>query len=296
MPLIKRYPNRKLYDTDAKRYVTLDDVTRLIQAGQEVHVVDYESGEDLTNLTLTQIILEQEKRSSSGLIPRFLLTSMIRAGGDRLAQMRRTLGAPGESGAEDSAEKPVEKGAEKTRSVTEQAGAAVEQGQQMVDQVQALLRIDERIADVLHMLNMPSARATCINCRRASTSSRPSSKRWTAGRPPAQHRPIRRTKTPPPHRKRGITAETEHSAFPRAYRAPYHFFVHDFTILTSGVARGTLVPSAHRCPHRADSVPIIASHLCHIPCVTVRTEPTVARRLLVARPPAWSALRGLRSL
>lgn len=148
MPLIKRYPNRKLYDTEAKRYVTLQEITRLIQAGNEIQVVDYESGEDLTNLTLTQIILEQEKRSGSGsgLIPRFLLTSIIRAGEDRLSQVRRSLRAAGESAAAE------------TESLREQAEAAIDQGQQMVDQVQALLRIDERIADVLHLLNLPSAR------------------------------------------------------------------------------------------------------------------------------------------
>ena len=146
MPLIKRYPNRKLYDTEAKRYVTLHEITRLIQDGNEIQVVDYESGEDLTNLTLTQIILDQEKRSASGLIPRFLLTSIIRAGEDRLSQVRRSLRVAGESAA-------VESG-----TLKEQADAAVEQGQQMVDQVQALLRIDERIADVLHMLNVPSTR------------------------------------------------------------------------------------------------------------------------------------------
>lgn len=146
MPLIKRYPNRKLYDTEAKRYVTLHEITQLIQAGNEVHVIDYESGEDLTNLTLTQIILEQEKRSASGLIPRFLLTSIIRAGGDRLSQVKRTLHAAGESAAGESA------------SIKEQADTAVDQGQQMIEQVQALLRIDERIADVLHLLNVPSAR------------------------------------------------------------------------------------------------------------------------------------------
>lgn len=146
MPLIKRYPNRKLYDTEAKRYITLQEITRLIREGDDVQVVDHESGEDLTNLTLTQVILEQEKRSASGLVPRLLLTSIIRAGEERLSQMRRSLRAAGESAAAE------------TESLREQADAAVEQGQHMVDQVQALLRIDERIADVLHLLNLPSAR------------------------------------------------------------------------------------------------------------------------------------------
>lgn len=144
MPQIKRYPNRKLYDTEAKRYVTLQDISQMIRNGQEVHVVDYESGEDLTNLTLTQIIVEQEKRNASGLVPRFLLTSIIRAGGDRLSDVRRSLEAASESASDDF------------ETVREQADAAIEQGQQMIDQMQALLRIDERMADVLHLLNMPS--------------------------------------------------------------------------------------------------------------------------------------------
>ena len=72
MPLIKRYPNRKLYDTEAKTYVTLDQLTVLIQHGADVQVIDHETGEDLTNLTLTQIILEQEKKRA-GFLPRQLI-------------------------------------------------------------------------------------------------------------------------------------------------------------------------------------------------------------------------------
>lgn len=90
MPIIKRYPNRKLYDTEAKRYVTLEAITQMIHEGQEVQVVDHETGEDLTNLTLSQIIFEQEKKGA-GLLPRVLLTNLVRAGGDTLDQVRRTL-------------------------------------------------------------------------------------------------------------------------------------------------------------------------------------------------------------
>lgn len=90
MPIIKRYPNRKLYDTEAKRYVTLETITQMIHEGQEVQVVDHETGEDLTNLTLSQIIFEQEKKGA-GLLPRSLLTNLVRAGGDTFEQVRRTL-------------------------------------------------------------------------------------------------------------------------------------------------------------------------------------------------------------
>ena len=53
MPLIKRYPNRKLYDTEAKQYVTLEQIAELIRSGKDVQVIDHESGEDLTALTLS---------------------------------------------------------------------------------------------------------------------------------------------------------------------------------------------------------------------------------------------------
>ena len=48
MPVIKRYPNRKLYDTDAKRYITLNEIATIIRAGGEVVVMDHATDEDLT--------------------------------------------------------------------------------------------------------------------------------------------------------------------------------------------------------------------------------------------------------
>ncbi|HSM56724.1 MAG TPA: polyhydroxyalkanoate synthesis regulator DNA-binding domain-containing protein [Candidatus Sulfomarinibacteraceae bacterium] len=93
MRLIKRYPNRKLYDTAEKAYVTLDGIAELIRAGDEVQVIDHSSGEDLTAVTLTQIIFEQEKKHA-GFLPRPVLTGLIQAGGDRLSTLRRRLASP----------------------------------------------------------------------------------------------------------------------------------------------------------------------------------------------------------
>ncbi len=93
MPIIKRYPNRKLYDTEAKQYITLEGIARLICQGREVEVVDHATGEDLTALILTQIIAEQEKRRG-GFLPRTVLAGLIRAGGGTLAVLRRTLALP----------------------------------------------------------------------------------------------------------------------------------------------------------------------------------------------------------
>jgi polyhydroxyalkanoate synthesis repressor PhaR len=74
---IRRYGNRKLYDSAARRYVTLDGVARLVADGQDVVVVDQKTGEDLTNLTLAQVLLEHVKRGASR-IPRQVLTRLIR--------------------------------------------------------------------------------------------------------------------------------------------------------------------------------------------------------------------------
>ena len=93
MPVIKRYPNRKLYDTEAKRYITLDGIAELIRDGAEVQVVDHTTDEDLTAVTLTQIIFEQEKRNS-GFLPKSVLTGLVRAGGDTLNTLRRNLNSP----------------------------------------------------------------------------------------------------------------------------------------------------------------------------------------------------------
>ena len=93
MLVIKRYPNRKLYDTEAKKYVTLGGVAELIRAGEEVQVIDYVSEEDLTTLTLAQIIFEQEKKRD-GLLPLSVLSGLIQAGGDRLNSLQRALLSP----------------------------------------------------------------------------------------------------------------------------------------------------------------------------------------------------------
>jgi polyhydroxyalkanoate synthesis regulator protein len=60
--IIKRYQNRKLYDTNASRYVTLDDIATLIREGEDVQIIDNQNQDDLTSVTLTQIIFEQEKK------------------------------------------------------------------------------------------------------------------------------------------------------------------------------------------------------------------------------------------
>lgn len=63
--IVKRYGSRKLYDTEESRYVTLEELVGWIRDGQQVRVVDNESGEDVTAQTLTQVILDQGRRGAS---------------------------------------------------------------------------------------------------------------------------------------------------------------------------------------------------------------------------------------
>ena len=58
--IIKKYPNRRLYDTELSHYITLSDVRDLVMQGVELQILDSNSGEDLTRATLLQIMLEEE--------------------------------------------------------------------------------------------------------------------------------------------------------------------------------------------------------------------------------------------
>ena len=83
---IKKYPNRRLYDTHRSEYVTLDDLCKLVQENIEFEVVDAKTGEDLTRATLTQIIFEQESKGYN-LLPVSFLRSIIGFYGNNLGTM-----------------------------------------------------------------------------------------------------------------------------------------------------------------------------------------------------------------
>ncbi len=82
--LIKKYGNRRLYDTSDSRYVTLDELATKIRGGADLRVVDAQTNEDLTQATLTQIVLETG--NAAKFLPVQLLTQMIRLSDDALAE------------------------------------------------------------------------------------------------------------------------------------------------------------------------------------------------------------------
>ena len=80
--VIKRYTNRKLYDTVESRYVTLDEIAEMVKQGVEVKIIDNRSKEDLTSVTLAQIVFEEEKKKNQ--MPLSVLREIIRQPGERL--------------------------------------------------------------------------------------------------------------------------------------------------------------------------------------------------------------------
>jgi polyhydroxyalkanoate synthesis repressor PhaR len=91
--LIKKYANRKLYDTRTSHYITLEGIAQLVRDGHEIKVVDRDDGRDLTQVTLSQVVLEEEKRGPARLVD---------AGGEMLHDrgqalldyVRKTLNVP----------------------------------------------------------------------------------------------------------------------------------------------------------------------------------------------------------
>lgn len=88
--VVKRYANRKMYDTHAKRYITLEEISSLVRDGTEVRVIDNKSGEDITGITLSQIVTEKERRHE-GLLPRTFFTEVIQKSGRTMIDTAKRL-------------------------------------------------------------------------------------------------------------------------------------------------------------------------------------------------------------
>jgi polyhydroxyalkanoate synthesis repressor PhaR len=107
--IIKRYSNRKLYDTQGSTYVTLLQIAKMIREGEEVQIIDNASKEDKTDVTLA-LIISEELRTKPRAVPLSTLKALIRHGGERiLSQLRGgTIGRLMPNGTEgDPATEPI---------------------------------------------------------------------------------------------------------------------------------------------------------------------------------------------
>jgi polyhydroxyalkanoate synthesis repressor PhaR len=148
MKLIKRYTNRKLYDTERSCYVTLEEIAEMVRDGEEVKIIDNKSGDDLTTVTLAQIVFEEEKRDRR-MLPLQTLRLIIQAPGDFIQRLSRPMQDFGEQTRQqvDRLKKQAEAQQE---SLVAPLREFIENVQRNVDEMQA--RLDERMKDTVDAL------------------------------------------------------------------------------------------------------------------------------------------------
>ena len=148
--VIKRYANRKLYDTEDSRYVTLDEIAALVKADEDVRIVDNRSGEDLTEVTLAQILFEEQKKQKTRM-PLSLLKDLISSSGETISDfIQRKVAKPAAS-LKEEAEKKVDEirrmGESTVEDTAKQFRDFFSSTQVSLDEIQK--KIDDRIQGVL---------------------------------------------------------------------------------------------------------------------------------------------------
>lgn len=160
MRTIKRYSNRKLYDTEDKRYITLEQIAALVRENQDIKVVDNQTGEDLTTVTLSQILLEQEKRKETSL-PKTFFTNLIQRSVSQVTDFtKKNVLSYFDSSFAD--EKEVEANIDK---MAQSGEVSPDEAKKLKDEVRSRTatikkKVDEmverRVHDVLERLNIPT--------------------------------------------------------------------------------------------------------------------------------------------
>ena len=152
--IIKRYTNRKLYDTVESRYVTLDEIAEMVKAGAEVKIIDNRTKEDLTSVTLAQIVFEEEKKKNQ--MPLSVLREIIRQPGERLNDFISTQVSPRVDAIRQESVQRINTllGREQTEELT--PAALLAQSQKVLETWQA--RVDERVKHAVENLlgNLPA--------------------------------------------------------------------------------------------------------------------------------------------
>jgi polyhydroxyalkanoate synthesis repressor PhaR len=158
--IIKRYSNRKLYDTEDKRYITLEQIQQLVKDGQDIKVVENQTGEDLTTVTLSQILLEQEKRKEGKLPKSFFMDLVQRSSSTVVDFMRKNV-----LQYFDSSMLSEETLTENVDQLVKSGEIPQEEAKQLKDEIKSRThtfkqRLDElverRVQDVLAKLNIPT--------------------------------------------------------------------------------------------------------------------------------------------
>lgn len=158
--IIKRYSNRKLYDTKASHYVSLQDIIEFVRADEDVQVMDSRTGADLTSVTLAQAMAEEEK-SKGSVFSQDTLKELIKRGGKSLDEILRTsrlIRKGAVQMAEESANKYYKKLLEYGEIGEEEAQSLLKQLSRTVTRQRRSLQseIDGRVADFVSAMHFPT--------------------------------------------------------------------------------------------------------------------------------------------
>lgn len=152
--VIKRYTNRKLYDTVESRYVTLDEIAEMVKQGVEVQIVDNRTKEDLTSVTLAQIVFEEEKKKNQ--MPLSVLREIIRRPQDSLNEITATVTQRVANFREEATHRLDKLLGRETEAEPLTPAALLTQSQKVVEAWQA--KIDERVKHAIENVlgNLPA--------------------------------------------------------------------------------------------------------------------------------------------
>jgi polyhydroxyalkanoate synthesis repressor PhaR len=155
--VVKRYANRKLYDTEESRYVTLEEIASLVKTGQDVNIIDNRTGHDLTEVTLAQILFEEQKKKTNRM-PLGLLKDLIATSSETIADFfQRRVSQPVHELKQETGRK-VEGIMKKSESTVEEKARTIRDffsnTQNTLDEIQK--KLDRSIQAVLS--NMPGIR------------------------------------------------------------------------------------------------------------------------------------------
>lgn len=161
MRKIKKYANRKLYDTIDKQYISMEQLADLVRSGETVNIQDNQTGEDITVQILSQILAKDKRPNDSEMLSD-ILSEMLRRGGSTIADYARRYTSRLQ-GAVSVAEEEIERIAkqlyrEKGRADFEDGGNSKADVKQYAAKLKSWIseKVDERINTVLGMMNLAS--------------------------------------------------------------------------------------------------------------------------------------------
>ncbi len=158
MRKIKKYANRKLYDTTAKKYVSMDRLSDLIKSGEEVMIQDNETGKDITSSVVSQILAREKTKDDEG-VPSGVLIQILRKGGGTVVSYARRYTAIWQSAitmAEDEVDKLVNL-LVKDKEISESEGSKLKKEiKSYADNFKHWIgeKIDQRIDEALSLMNL----------------------------------------------------------------------------------------------------------------------------------------------